>query len=223
MRAPSYARAMANSTEATSITRAERRERATAETRATILSAARTCLLAEGYANLTTRRVAETASVPLSQIHYHFGSKQQLILAVLAAENERLLSRQRALFGGPEPLWQQWERACDYLDDDLASGYVRILHEMIAAGWSDEAVAEQVRAYLGGWFALLADVADRVAHRIGGLGAFTPAEMAALMALPFLGAESAILVGFDESEVPARASLRKVGAIIRRLEQGTTA
>ena len=29
--------------------------------------------------------------MPLSQIHYYFGSKQQLILAVLAAENERLL------------------------------------------------------------------------------------------------------------------------------------
>ena len=45
------------------------------------------CLLADGYANLSTRAVAEAAEVPLSQIHYHFGSKQQLILAVLEAEN----------------------------------------------------------------------------------------------------------------------------------------
>ena len=52
-------------------------------------------LLAVGYANLSTRAVAEAAEVPLSQIHYHFGSKQQLILAVLEAENERLLDRQR--------------------------------------------------------------------------------------------------------------------------------
>ena len=53
-----------------------------------ILAAARDCLLADGYANLSTRRVAEAADVPLSQIHYHFGSKQQLILAVLEAEND---------------------------------------------------------------------------------------------------------------------------------------
>ena len=77
-------------------------------------------LLADGYANLSTRRVADAAGVPLSQIHYHFGSKQQLILAVLEAENARLLERQRAMFGGPEPLWQQWERACDFFDEDLA-------------------------------------------------------------------------------------------------------
>lgn len=204
----------------TDLTRADRRSLATADTRARIVAAARESLLADGYAALSTRRVAELAEVPLSQIHYHYGGKRGLILAVLEAENERLLARQRAMFGGPEPLWQQWDRACDYLEADLASGYVRILHEMIAAGWSDEAVAERVRAYLGGWFALLTEVAAREADRVGGLGAFTPAEVAALMALPFLGAEAAILVGIDESVVPTRAALRRVATVLRTLEEG---
>ena len=83
------------------LTRAERRDRATADTRDAILGAARARLLADGYANLSTRAVAEAAGVPLSQIHYHFGSKQQLILAVLAAENERLLERQARMYAGP--------------------------------------------------------------------------------------------------------------------------
>ena len=73
------------STAAAPETRAERRDRATADTRASILAAARDALLAVGYANLSTRAVADAAEVPLSQIHYHFGSKQQLILAVLEA------------------------------------------------------------------------------------------------------------------------------------------
>ena len=113
---------------------------------------ARACLLADGYANLSTRRVAEAAGVPLSQIHYHFGSKRQLILAVLDAENERLLERQREMFDAPEPLWVRWERACDFLDTDIESGYVRILQEMIAAGWSDPEVAAAVREMVGGWY-----------------------------------------------------------------------
>lgn len=86
-------------------TRAERRGQATADTRATILRAARDCILAEGYGSLSTRRVADTAGVPLSQIHYHYGSKQQLVLAVLADQNARLLDRQREMFDSPEPLW----------------------------------------------------------------------------------------------------------------------
>ena len=214
-----YPRGDVDETAAPPETRAERRERATADTRASILAAARSRLLAVGYANLSTRAVAEEAEVPLSQIHYHFGSKQQLILAVLEGENERLLERQRGMFGGPEPLWRQWDRACDYLDEDLESGYVRVLQEMIAAGWSDPEVAGAVREYMAGWYRLLAEVAERAGTRLGGLGVFTPAEMAALMGLPFMGAESAILLGFDEDVLPARSALRKVGRLIRILEE----
>ena len=201
--------------------RAERRERANADTRARILEAARACLLADGYASLSTRRVAETADVPLSQIHYYFGSKQELILAVLAAENERLLARQATMYAGDEPLWRQWERACEFLEVDLASGYVRILQEMIAAGWSDATLAASVREQVMAWFLLLADVARREEQRTGSLGPFTPEEVAALMGLPFMGAEAAILLGIGESEVPTRAALRKVGLVLRDLAPGT--
>jgi AcrR family transcriptional regulator len=206
-------------TEAAPATRAERRQQATSDTRASIIEAARSTLLAVGSANLSTRAVAEAAEVPLSQIHYHFGSKQQLILAVLEAENRKLLERQAAMFAGPEPLSVQWDRACDYLDADLESGYVRILQEMISAGWSDGDVAAAVRGYLGGWYRLLTDVATREAERLGGLGPFTPAEVSALMGLPFMGAEGAILLGFTEDELPARSALRKIGALIRTFEE----
>jgi len=163
--------------------------------------------------------VAEAAEVPLSQIHYHFGSKQQLILAVLEAENQKLLERQRTMFGGPEPLSVQWDRACDYLDEDVESGYVRILNEMISAGWSDEEVAAAVRDDMRGWFRLLREVATREAERLGGLGPFSPGEVSAMMGLPFIGTEAMILLGFDERELPARSALRKIGALIRSFEE----
>jgi len=203
-------------------TRAERRERASADTRVRILEAARACLLADGYASLSTRRVAETADVPLSQIHYYFGSKQELILAVLAAQNERLLARQASMYAGNEPLWRQWELAVEFLEEDLESGYVRILQEMIAAGWSDPILAASVRDQLRGWFQLLADVARREERRVGRLGPFTPEEVAALMGLPFMGAEAAILLGIPESEVPTRAALRKIGVVLRDLAPRAT-
>jgi AcrR family transcriptional regulator len=219
VRHASYARANVDGTDAPPASRAERRQQATADTRSSILDAARSTLLAVGYASLSTRAVAEAAGVPLSQIHYHFGSKQQLILAVLGAENERLLVRQRSMYAGPEPLWRQWELACDYLDEDLASGYVRVLQEMIAAGWSDPEVAAAVRGYIGGWYRLLADVAERASERLGGLGPFTAAEVSALMGLPFIGAEETILLGMSDADLPARSALRKVGALIRAYEE----
>ena len=90
---------------------------------------------------------------------------------------------------------------------------------MVAAGWSDPEVAAAVRGMLGGWFGLLTEVARREGERSGGLGPFTPGEIAALMGLPFLGAESTILLGFTEDEMPTRSALRKIGVVIRRLEE----
>ena len=68
------------------------------DTRTIILEAARSRLLADGYANLSTRKVADEAGVPLSQLHYHFGSKSGLILALLETENRQRLERQSAMY-----------------------------------------------------------------------------------------------------------------------------
>ena len=46
------------------------------------------------------------------------------------------------------PLWRRYEQACDFLEDDLESGYVRVLQEMIAAGWSTPTIAEAARNIL---------------------------------------------------------------------------
>jgi AcrR family transcriptional regulator len=167
---------------------------------------------------LSTRAIAERAGVPLSQIHYHFGTKQNLVLEVLEVENQRLLQRQTGLYESGMPLWKQWEQACDFLDDDLASGYVRVLHEMTAAGWGDEAIAAAVRTNLRGWMSLLAETAERALAQLGDRGPFTPSELGVLAGAPFLGVEALILLGFDEADLPMRSALRKVGDVLRRLE-----
>jgi AcrR family transcriptional regulator len=184
-----------------------------------ILAAAKSALLDAGYANLATRGIAEAAGVPLSQIHYHFGSKQKLVLAVLDLENQQRLARQAAMYQSNLPLWKQWQQACDFFDEDLDSGYVRVLMEMTAAGWSNQEIADAVSAEIQGWFDLLAEVAQRAAERFGSLGPFTPQEVAALAGLPFLGAEAVILLGLDESKIAARPALRKIGELLRLAEE----
>jgi AcrR family transcriptional regulator len=190
------------------------------DTRTLILDAARSRLLADGYAGLSTRKVAEEAQVPLSQLHYHFGSKQGLILALFAEENQRRLARQRSMYAQELPLWQRYERACDYLEDDLDSGYVRVLQESIAAGWSNGEVGAAVRDLLGGWFALLAEVAGEAERRHGPLGPFTAEEVATLVGCAFFGSEALLLLGFDRQLLPIRSALRRIGVVIRQLEEG---
>lgn len=186
-------------------------------TKAGVLAAAKAALIETGYAQLSTRGIAEMAEVPLSQIHYHFGSKKKLVLAVLEEENRRLLERQAEMYGTGTPLWQQWEQACDFLDHDLDSGYVRVLQEMMAAGWSDPEIAEAVRTYLKGWFDLLREVAATAVGRLGDVEMLQPADVASLVGAAFLGAEAMILLGFEDE--PTRRALRSVGTAIRNLEE----
>lgn len=192
-----------------------------------IMDAARTRLLADGYAKLSTRAVAEAAGVPLSQIHYHFGSKRGLILALLDNEDRRLVHRQRHMYAADAPLWKRYEQACDFLDEDLASGYVRVLQEMIATGWSDPQVAQQVIRLLRGWFDLLEGVAAEAERRFGPLGTAQPGgpataragDIAGLVGLSFLGAEAVILLGDEQWSQRVRSWLRSLGQLLRRLEE----
>jgi AcrR family transcriptional regulator len=186
-----------------------------------ILAAARRCLLAQGYAAMSTRKVATEAGVPLSQVHYHFGSKGGMVLAVLEDENRRLLARQASMYSEEAPLWMRYEQACDFLEDDLESGYVRVLQEMIAAGWSNDEIAEKVRKMLTGWYDLLTAVATQAARRFGGLGPFAPQEVSTLICCAFMGAETWLLLGFDRHQLPIRASLRRVGQLIRSAEEAS--
>ena len=64
------------------------------QTRVGILEAARQVLQDQGFAGLSTRNVALAAGVPMSQIQYHFGSKDGMLLALYEYLNAQLLERQ---------------------------------------------------------------------------------------------------------------------------------
>lgn len=189
------------------------------ETSIVVLEAAKKVLRQNGYSKLSTRDVAAAAGVPLSQIHYHFGSKQGMVLALFEHLNSQLLDRQDAMFRDSTlTLSQQWDRACDYFDEDIASGYVRVLQELIAASWADSPVAKVIQAALMGWFKLLVELARRAEREFGGLGPFKADEVAALVGAAFLGAESGYLLGLEKKGLPIRQSLRRFGDLIRIME-----
>jgi AcrR family transcriptional regulator len=193
------------------------------ETSVMLLEAAKKVLRQKGYSGLSTRDVAAAAGVPLSQIHYHFGSKQGMVLALFEYLNAQLLDRQNALFHDPAlKLSKQWDQACDYLDDDIASGYVRVLQELIAASFIDGEIARVVRAGLLGWFELLVGLARKAERELGPLTPFSGEEVAALISTAFIGAESLYLLGAEKNGVPVRQALRRFGDLVRSAEAGSS-
>lgn len=188
------------------------------DTASLLTHAAKTRLLSDGYARLSTRRVADQAGVPVSQIHYHFGGKQGLVLALLERENERLVARQKEMYAADALLSVRYEQACDFLDDDLASGYVRVLQELVAAGWSDAVVAEKVMAILKTWFDLLTRVLLEAEDSFDSFSPLKASDVAILVGMAFLGAESMLLLDESTWTEPVRSALRRIGDLIRMAE-----
>ena len=96
------------------------------QTRERILDATFRRLVSEGYAALSVREIAKDAGVNHALINYHFRSKDQLVIDVLDAVNQRLLSRQASMYASGDGFAQKWASARRFYEDDLASGFVRL-------------------------------------------------------------------------------------------------
>lgn len=191
------------------------------QTKSGILEAARQVLYEQGYSGLSTRSVAAEADVPLSQIQYHFGSKEGMLLALYEYMNSQLLERQNAMFDDPKlTLSQKWDLACDYLDADIASGYVRVFQELMAAGWANPEIGRVVRNGTMGWMKLITKLAQEAQDSHGSFAPFAPEDIAALVAAAFLGAEANLLLGLEDEGLPIRRALRRFSDVIRMFEQG---
>jgi len=187
-------------------------------TRDRMVEAAREILIEQGHGGASTRAVADRAGVCLSLVHYHFGGRQGLLAEVLERENETLLARQRELFAAPGPLAEKWRTACDLLDDDIRSGYVRLQFELWGAGLVDEDLAAGWRAALKGWRSLLASVFESWAAELGIELPLRPKALASLLANLFEGMEVELLAGVPEEDAPHREVLGAIGHLIAQAE-----
>jgi AcrR family transcriptional regulator len=184
-----------------------------------ILRAARRVLHRDGVAALSIRGVAAEAGVNLALIHYHFHSRDGLLLASLEQLNAELLVRQRGLYERPEvSLSEKWAQAIAYYHQDLDSGYVRVLLELAAHGYSNTEMAERVRAAMRGWQDLLHEVISEALGRFR-IDVIGPDEMTSVLASFWWGMEMRHLLGVPEAEGHLWRTLETIGRLIERLEQ----
>jgi AcrR family transcriptional regulator len=205
---------------ATSKSREDRRLVRGRETREQLLIAATAALGEDGYGAMSMRAVADRAGVRLSLLQYHFGSKAGLMQAVLEHLTQGLLERQQAMWDDGRAFADQWRVACDYLREDIRSGYVRTLWEIWAAGLADPTLAERWRETQRGWRELIVQRLKRWQEEKGVSLPMRPEALAALIGNLFEGAETEILAGVEPDEAPHLEALDAIGDLIERAEGG---
>ncbi len=84
-----------------------------AKNRAVLLDAAEQLMLEEGYAAVTSRRVAERAALKPQLVHYYFRTMDDLFLAAFRRRAEQGLEVQAMVLQAPQPLWALWRFSTD--------------------------------------------------------------------------------------------------------------
>jgi len=135
------------------------RARAT-DTRDGLLDAAERLLMREGYPAVTSRRVGAEAEVNPALVHYHFGSMDDLLLAVYRRRVVEGTEHLRRVLEDPQPLWALWEYNCDPRGTAFTMEFVALGNHRPVIRAEIAASATRVRA-------LQVDALDHILTRYG--------------------------------------------------------
>src|SRR6476659_9530478 len=117
-----------------------------AKNRSVLLDAAERVLLAEGYAAVTSRRVAAEAGLKPQLVHYYFATMDDLFLAVFRRRAEVGLERQAAALASADPMRALWEFSLDPAGIALTTELNSLANHRKAIRSEIAQVAERLRA-----------------------------------------------------------------------------
>lgn len=189
-----------------------------ASTRGLILEAARRRLVEQGYANLNVRDIARDAGVNHALIGYHFNGKQQLVLAVLDDANTRLLERQTRMYADSASSAQKWQQACDFYEEDLQSGFVQLVMELMGASFHDQELRREFTPRLLAWQGLIEGAVEQFIAQSGLQLPVSAQAIAAWITWFWMGMEASMALGIPEEQGHQREALAAVAKLLQRAE-----
>jgi len=114
-------------------------------TRAALLDAAQRLMLEDGYAAVTSRRVAAKAGLKPQLVHYYFRTMDDLFLALVRRGAEQNLERHARALESPNPLRALWEFSSDPAGATLTMEFSALGNHRKAIRAELAAYAEQFR------------------------------------------------------------------------------
>lgn len=172
----------------------EARERVTES----LLDAAERLLVEQGHAGITSRALAAEAGVNNGLIHYYFGSMEEVLVQVLERFTERLIARQRAMYGGPGSFLEKWRTAWRFQEDDLRGGYSKVWLELQALAWNHPELRARVARVEAEWRAVLTEAIGKALEEYGVTETFPPAAIVAMVMTFAQGFALERLLGVNE-------------------------
>jgi AcrR family transcriptional regulator len=181
------------------------------DTKERIVEAAVSVLKAHGYAGASARTIAAEGGFNQALIFYHFGSVRDALLAALDRTSADRMEAYRAATAGATDLPGLVAVATEIYHEDLDSGHIKVLAELIAGASTDPALGPEIVARVAPWIDFARGEIERV-FQGSPLGQTIPADDAAYAVVAqFLGLE--LLTHLDGSSERADRLFRLAGAL----------
>ena len=159
------------------------------DTKDRIVEAAIATLKAHGYAGASARTIAAEGGFNQALIFYHFGSVRNALLAALDRTSAERMEAYRTAAAEAEDMPALVAVATRIYHEDLASGHIKILAELIAGASSDPALGPEIVARIAPWIAFAKEEIERVFEGTPLANLLPADDLAYAIVAQFLGLE----------------------------------
>lgn len=143
-------------------------------TRAALLDAALQLMLEDGYAAVTSRKVAARAGLKPQLVHYYFRTMDDLFIELVRRGAKENLDRQAEALASDRPLRALWQYASD-------PAGARMTMELAALANHRKAIGAELASYADQFRKLQSEALGRIIGASGDLGGFSPEALAFLL------------------------------------------
>src|SRR3981081_2836072 len=176
-------------------------------TKERIVAAALETLKEEGFAGTSARAIARRGTFNQARIFYHFGTLNDLLLAALDRTSAERMARYREAVRRPGTIEDRIRMATDLYREDLQTGHITIISELIAGSLARPDLGPEAAARMEPWVELVEDeLSDLLAGSLLGSllgGVIQPRPLAFGIIALYLGVDLLSHLDHDHSRAEA--------------------
>ena len=190
-------------------------------TKERIVDAALETLKEDGFAGASARGIAKRGDFNQALIFYHFGTVTDLLLAALDKTSEVRMAKYGEAVQGVDSVAEAVRVATELYREDLASGHVTVLSELIAGSLDRPDLGPQIVERMEPWIDLTEDAVKRAMSPMGITELIPPRTIAFAIVAFYLGVDLLSHLEHDDSKVEALFdSARQLSTLIGNLGGG---
>lgn len=188
------------------------------ETKTRIVHAALETLKNEGFAGASARSIAKRGGFNQALIFYHFGSVNDVLLAALDHTSELRMAKYDEAVSTVETVEDAVRIATELYREDLASGHITVLSEMIAGSLDRPDLGPAIVERLDPWIDLTEQAVGNVLGRTGLTHLIPPRTIAYAIVAMYLGVDLLSHLEQDDGRAEALfAAAEQLSSLTRTL------